>query len=121
MYPTIFSQEYANVHAVVRAVDEPGPGGGRHRYNVRIDSQQFGTLDKLIEFQKGLVKEVGVNGVQNEHLLAMVIDRLQGFQSGPYACRENDMALARLQEAMFWLAARTKDRAARGVEGSSVA
>lgn len=121
MYPTIFSQAYAEMYATVKAVDEPGPGGGHHRYNVRIDSQQFGTLDKLVEFQEGSVKEVGVNGIQNEHLLAMVIDRLQGFQSGPYACQENAVALTKLREAMFWLEERTKDRANRGVEGKNIA
>lgn len=55
----------------------------------------------------------------NEALLAIVEDRLQGFQSGQYACRENALALTKLQEAMMWLQKRTRDRMARGVEGSN--
>ena len=97
-------------------IDEPGPGNGCHQYRVEVKAgtEEFATE---VNFQKGPAKEVGLNGVQNEHLLAMVIHRLQGFQSGPYSCRENALALTKLQEAMHWLEARTKDRANRGVEG----
>ena len=33
-----------------------------------------------VKFQKGPIKEAGVNGVMNEDLIAMVIDRLYSFQ-----------------------------------------
>lgn len=98
-------------------MDEPGPGNGCHQYQVEIQADNAEFATEAINFQKGPVKEVGLNGVQNEHLLAMVIHRLQGFQAGPYACRENALALTKLQEAMHWLEARTKERAIRGVEG----
>jgi len=51
-----------------------------------------------------------VNGISNEALLAIVEDRLKGFQSGQYACRENALALTKLQEAMMWLHSRTRER-----------
>ena len=63
--------------------------------------------------------EEGVNGVSNEALLAIVEHRLQGFQSGDYACRENALALTQVQQAMHWLHHRTRERVARGVEGTS--
>ncbi|NEZ62261.1 hypothetical protein D0962_05635 [Leptolyngbyaceae cyanobacterium CCMR0082] len=114
----IFEQDYADTINRVFVVDEPGPGNGCHQYRIEIeaDGAEFCTETN---FQKGPVKEVGLNGIQNEHLLAMVIHRLQGFQSGPYACEENALALTRMREAMYWLEARTKDRAQRGVEGSN--
>lgn len=63
-----------------------------------------------------------VNGcneqLEIEALLAVIIDRLQCFQAGPYACRENAIALTKLEEAMMWLQKRTRDRLARGVEGT---
>lgn len=71
-----------------------------------------------VRFQNGPIKEVGTNGVTHEALLAIVEDRLIGFQSGPYACRENAVALTKIQEAMMWLQKRTRDRLARGVEGT---
>lgn len=54
-------------------------------------------------------------GLTNEALLAVVIDRLRGFQEGPLRCRENAVALTKIEEAMHWLHARTLDRIRRGV------
>jgi hypothetical protein len=51
-------------------------------------------------------------------LLAIVIDRLRGFQSGDFKCRENTVALTHIETALMWLQKRTRDRSARGVEGS---
>lgn len=79
-----------------------------------------GTPQSLfISFQNGPIQEAGVNGISNESLLAVVIDRLRGFQSGQYACRENALALTKLEEATMWLQKRTRDRVARGVEGTN--
>jgi len=73
-----------------------------------------------ISFQNGPLQETGYpNGVSNEALLAVIEDRLLGFQSGEYACQENALALRKLQEAMMWLHQRTRDRIARGVEGTN--
>lgn len=71
-----------------------------------------------VQFQKGPIKEVGVNGVMNEDLIAMVIDRLYSFQESEYKCRENAIAITKLEEALMWLGKRTQDREDRGVEGT---
>jgi hypothetical protein len=71
-----------------------------------------------IHFQQGPIKECGVNGVMNEDLLLMVITRLRAFQRGQFACRENAVALTKLEEAVMWLRKRTQDRTSRGVEGT---
>ena len=70
-----------------------------------------------IHFQQGPVKEVGVNGLFNEDLLLMVLARLRAINQGEYSCRENSMAITKLEEAVMWLRKRTQDRVARGVEG----
>ncbi|RPH88532.1 MAG: hypothetical protein EHM32_01115 [Spirochaetales bacterium] len=70
------------------------------------------------DFQNGPLKESGVNGCHNEDLIAIVIDRLNGFQSGDYNCRENALALTKLEEALHWLNHRTAARQVRGVEGT---
>ena len=51
----------------------------------------------------------------NEDLIAMVIDRLQSFQESEYKCRENAVAITKLEEALMWLRKRTQDREDRGV------
>ena len=60
-------------------------------------------------------------GVTNEALLAIVIDRLEGFQSGQFACDENEAALQAIKNALFYLQQRTRDRMERGVEGHAKA
>ena len=102
-----------NDELVVSVLDKPGLGGACHKYRIA-------SLDVLvdIEFQDGPISEAGVNGISQEALLAIVEDRLIGFQSGPYSCRENSIALTKIQEAMQWLQKRTRDRMARGVEGT---
>ena len=71
-----------------------------------------------IHFQEGPIKEKGVNGINNEDAIVMVIRRLQGFQDSPFSCRENAMAITKLEEALLWLRKRTMGRENRGVEGT---
>lgn len=107
-------------HTRVDVMDEKGPGGANHVYNIVLAGSTLGAIPLCeVGFQKGPVKEEGVNGIHNEDLLAIVIDRLDGFQQGAYKCRENALALTKLQEALLWLGARTDGREKRGVEGTS--
>jgi hypothetical protein len=97
----------------IYVTDQSDPGNACHTYNIAYDlnpGTDAGGASSLclIKFQNGSVKEAGVNGITQEALLAIVIDRLQGFQSGTFACRENAIALTKLQEAMHWLHHRTK-------------
>lgn len=119
-----------NENLTIAVLDEPGHGGACHRYGIDIkggdlmkaggDLMKAGScIGPLIAFQNGPIQEHGVNGVSNESLLAIVIDRLQGFQSGEFKCRENAIALTKLEEAMHWLHHRTRERVARGVEGTT--
>lgn len=98
-------------------VDEPGPGNACHHYEAEF-GKGAECFTYPIKFQNGPIKEVGTNGLTHEVLLAIVEDRLLGFQSGAFACRENAVALTKIQEAMMWLKKRTNDRLARGVEGT---
>lgn len=110
-----------NEAIVVEVIDEPGSGNACHEYRIRgvvgpLDHHPIPTID--VRFQKGPIQEEGANGISQEALLAIVEDRLIGFQSGPFACRENAIALTKIQEAQMWLQKRTRDRVARGVEGT---
>ncbi|MDR1191224.1 MAG: hypothetical protein LBK60_06125 [Verrucomicrobiales bacterium] len=116
----------ANDKLTITVEDHAGAGGANHKYRISgfdpdsnpshvIDPPNYGAV---LLFQNGAINEVGVNGITQEALLEVCIDRLQGFQSGPYACRENALALTKLQEAQMWLQKRTRDRLARGVEGT---
>lgn len=91
-----------------------------HDFEVKsIDNPKTGYPLAQVHFQQGPIKENGVNGVANEDLLLMVLTRLQQFQASPFACRENAIAITKLEEAAMWLRKRTLDREARNVEGTS--
>jgi hypothetical protein len=75
-----------------------------------------GATQQELSFQLGPVKEAGVNGLQNEQLLSVLVHRL-GVLNKAFPCRENSIAITKLEEALLWLEKRTADRVKRGVEG----
>jgi hypothetical protein len=123
----------------IEVIDSPGAGGACHEYSVRLriaagqkNALRSGT-SVLVEgsettfelcrlsFQNGPIREAGVNGVTNEILLAVVIDRLRCFQGGLYPSPHNAAALAHCEDALMELQHRTRDRIKRGVEGKTEA
>lgn len=73
-------------------------------------------------FRTAPVQEHGVNGTTNEDVIRLLIDRitsLNEMHDRKYACRENTLAITKLEEALHWLESRTAKRLARGVEGTS--
>ncbi len=118
----------ANDKITINVTDEPGAGGANHRYEItgmnfiNNKSMDIWPIERddlfLILFQNGPINEVGVNGVTHEVLLEICADRLRSFQAGPYACKENEQALLKIEEAQMWLQSRTLKRMARGVEGT---
>lgn len=112
----------------VLVLDDPGSGGANHKYVIQqppppVGRRQDGItfVERVvvpIEFQNGPIKEVGINGITHETLTAILIDRFEGFQRGPYACDDNEEALGYFRKAQEAMLRRTKARAARGVEGT---
>lgn len=123
------------------ALDDPGHGGACHSYKIVNPNAKRPTIEELeeilkcdivspghvamshgieIHFQNGPINVDGngVNGIQHEDLLAIIIDRLAGFQSGPYACHSNKQALDFCRCALDALNDRTRERIARNVEGT---
>lgn len=61
------------------------------------------------------------NGAFVEGVIAAAVDRIEYYQKasgGKFACRENALAITKLEEALLWLQKRTMDREARAVEGT---
>lgn len=92
--------------------------GAPHHFKVTHETENTGRVISEINFQEGPIKECGVNGVMNEDLIAMVICRLEHFQKTEFSCRENALAITKLEEALLWLRKRTMGRESRGVEGT---
>jgi hypothetical protein len=103
----------ANNLVVIKALDDH-QSGVPHHYSIQIPN---GTV-VMLDFQNGPIAEVGVNGITQEALLAIVLDRLRGFQGGKFACRENALAITKIEEGMPWLHSRTMSRMRKGIEGT---
>lgn len=61
---------------------------------------------------------VAPNGAFVEGVIAAAIERIQFYQDSKFVCRENALAITKLEEALHWLNWRTEKRVMRGVEGT---
>jgi len=104
----------------IDVMDEPGPGGACHEYMLQVFAEDPARTPPplTLAFQNGPIKEAGTNGITHEALLAVLIDRLEGFQAGSFANKYNADALLHLRLAQDALLKRTRERLARGVEGT---
>lgn len=102
------------------------PIASKHFEDVHGNPAGGETVGKGIEiyWQNGALKigqntgEPVPNGAFVEGVIAAAIDRLEYYQGSKFRCRENALAITKLEEALHWLEARTADRKARGVEGT---
>lgn len=88
-------------------------------HHFKVVNVEDDTTVGRVDFQEGPIKEVGINGVNNEDLILMVVCCLESFQKSEYACNENAEALEHLYGAIDALRSRTNRRAAAGIEGTS--
>lgn len=122
------SSHASSLNAATSIFSDPrDENGGSHEYLIHVTpaGQSEPSAVATIQFQHGPILEAGLNGVSDEALIAVVIDRLQGFQEGPtpggrgkFSSRYNALAITKLEEAQMWLEKRTTDRQARSVEGT---
>lgn len=100
---------------------DPNAGGASHRYAVDYVCPDATILDiTMIGFQHGPRDVKGSHpGITEAVLYAILLDRLRGFQAGPYACPENDAQITLLEAALALTKARADARAARGVLGKN--
>ena len=72
------------------------------------------------EIQSDPIGEVGVNGVQATDMLKYVKCLFESLNEA-FPCRENALTITKIEEAIHWQDARTKDRQRRAVEGQNKA
>ncbi len=97
-------QAYESVHFD----DEKGyPAGGK--------AQGCGMV---IDWQDGPLGGKEPNGAFVETVLHAVLHRLSYYQESRFECRENALAITKLEEALHWLDARTHRRKMAGMEGT---
>jgi len=100
------------IHAVNVLDDDGNPSGGT-----------ASGLGLSIAWQDGpLGREPATpNGAFVDDLIEAARQRLEFYQKaagGKFACRENALAITKLEEALHWLYARRMEREKRGVQGT---
>lgn len=87
----------------------------REEYPINITDEK-----NMISFkiQNGPIKEKGKNGCQIDTIITAAKMMLEGLNKN-FPCRENAIAITKLDEALLWLDKRRKDREARNVEGTN--
>lgn len=68
--------------------------------------------------QSDPISEVGLNGVQALDMLKYVKCLFESLNEA-FPCRENSLTITKIEEAIHWQDARTKNRIQRGVEGKN--
>lgn len=58
------------------------------------------------------------NGAFVEDLVIAAIQRMEYYQDSKFKCRENALAITKLEEALHWMNHRTARREAAGTEGT---
>lgn len=92
-------------------------------YNKFIDLENVEDIKgvaPIVSFtiQSDPISEVGVNGVQALDMLKYVKCLFESLNEA-FPCRENSLTITKIEEAIHWQDARTKNRIQRGVEGKN--
>lgn len=72
----------------------------------------------IFTIQSDPISEVGVNGVQALDILKYTKYLFESLNEA-FPCRENSLTITKIEEAIHWQDARTKDRQKRNVEGKN--
>lgn len=118
----IANRDYASDKGVIQTLDDKEFNNYHHYRIVSNKLDTYGHNRKVvgeIEFQKGPIQEVGINGLTERDLLEILKNRLENFQASEYRSDYNEHALKHIRQAIEALDARTADRTERGVEGTN--
>jgi len=109
--------DYKNCKAKNSTDENGNPTGGEVRGTGLSIDWQNGPLGRD-------ESRMAPNGAFVETVIAAAKQRIEFYQdaaNGKFKCRENAMAITKLDEALMWLDKRTQAREARQVEGTHVA
>lgn len=108
-----------NAPSNVAALDErdPNAGNASHEYGIQYGGPKDVTHIQFQHGPRGVANSVA--GIFDDDLLAIIQDRMEGFQSGPYACEENQQALDHIKAARAALGLRVARRIQQGVLGAN--
>ena len=111
-----------HVEKALIKLEESNPQA-EYRSFIQIDNtEDVKGVAPIVSFkiQSDPIDEVGVNGVQALDMLEYTKCLFQSLNEA-FPCRENALTITKIEEAIHWQWARTKDRLNRQVEGQNKA
>ena len=86
------------------------------------NTEDVKSVPPIVKFtiQSDPISEVGINGCQALDMLEYTKCLFQSLNDA-FPCRENALTITKIEEAIHWQYARTKDRIKRSVEGQNKA
>jgi hypothetical protein len=104
--------------------EDDHPTGGFTEMKTPAPARQEGYADGeqyaiFIRWQNGIIQDGQQNGAFVEDVIEAARQRIMFFNSRPESrCRENSVAITKLEEALQWLDWRTRERVNQGVENT---
>lgn len=93
---------------------DQGKGKQGVQYSIKLANHP----EIILNFQSGPVPSTGLNGLTNEILIEILLDRTK-ILNNILPCCENDEAIFHLNKVNEAFTKRTKDRLERAVEGTN--
>lgn len=95
------------------------PAGGTVEGKGLNISWQDGPLGRPTKDNEGNKVEPESNGAFVEDVLEAVRQRIAFYQDSEFGCRENAIAITKIEEAQMWLLRRRMERESREVQGTN--
>jgi hypothetical protein len=88
-------------------------------HHFQFHNKKTGDVLLDLRYQKGGVKNHGVNGINSGDVIMAEIIRLRAAQNGQLSCKENAMVITHLEAAMLWNNKRADRRVKELTEGTN--
>jgi len=99
-----------------KAIETVTLSGAISGTGISVEDANNGGINLTVRLQNGPILEAGANGMQITDLLGIISETYRELNAS-YPCRENSITITKIEEAIHWQEARTKNRINRGVEG----
>lgn len=106
---------------VEKALDNLKESGNKLTEFIKIEnSKDKKGVAPIVKFiiQSDPIGEVGINGCQASDMLEYTKCLFESLNDA-FPCRENSLTITKIEEAIHWQEARTKNRLSRKVEGKN--
>ena len=117
------TKQIENPRHVVKAWEKMPLNENRNKFFIEIENgEDVKGVAPIVKFtiQSDPIGEIGVNGCQALDMLEYTKCLFQSLNDA-FPCRENALTITKIEEAIHWQEARTKDRLKRQVEGQNKA